>query len=129
MGKVRPKRPRGRPATGKGVPVQVRLQPDLLSRIDLYRRVAPIRSRAEIIRMMVSEWAEGSDLVEPDETGASRPILVPLAPDVLADLLDICELRYGYRMDRGMALREMLEEFLTLHKAGVIPHRSADDDG
>ncbi|KQV27848.1 hypothetical protein ASC97_05650 [Rhizobium sp. Root1203] len=127
MDKVQRKK-RGRPSTGKGVPVQVRLQPDLLKLIDSigsWRDPAP--SRAEKIRKMLQEWAEGSDFIEADEHDCEpRPIVVPIPPDTLGELLDICELRYGYRIERGMALREMLEEFLSLYRAGVIPSRTAE---
>lgn len=45
---------RGRPATGKGAPVQVRLQPDLLDWLDAQRaKHDPQPSRPEMIRYMI----------------------------------------------------------------------------
>lgn len=50
---------RGRPATGKGTPIQVRLQPDLLAWVDAERaKVDPVPSRPEFIRQMI-ERAKG----------------------------------------------------------------------
>lgn len=47
---------RGRPATGKGAPVQVRLQPELLTRLDAERaKHDPEPSRPEMIRMLLEE--------------------------------------------------------------------------
>lgn len=47
-------RKRGRPATGLGTLVGVRLQPDLLERLDAYRATLPDSpSRPETIRSMV----------------------------------------------------------------------------
>lgn len=51
--KMQPQK-RGRPAIGKGTPVQVRLQPDLLARLDAYRATLPDEpSRPEAIRGMI----------------------------------------------------------------------------
>lgn len=45
---------RGPPPTGKGTQVQVRLQPDLLARLDAYRATLPDSpSRPETIRGMI----------------------------------------------------------------------------
>ena len=53
---------RGRPATGKGTPVQVRLQPDLLEKIDAWlgaearhKGLAEPNSRAHAIREILRE--------------------------------------------------------------------------
>lgn len=51
--KMQPQK-RGRPATGKGVPVQVRLAPDLLSWVDEERaKLDPEPSRPEFIRQLI----------------------------------------------------------------------------
>jgi hypothetical protein len=59
---VQPRKKRGPPPTGKGKPVQVRLQPDLLEMVDAYARQMewPIRptfwqdrSRPEAIRRIL----------------------------------------------------------------------------
>lgn len=48
---------RGRPATGKGTPVQVRLQPDLLAQLDSYiESDRPGMSRPEAIRLIVQMY-------------------------------------------------------------------------
>lgn len=48
---------RGRPATGKGTPVQVRLQPDLLAQLDSYiDRERQGMSRPEAIRLIVQMY-------------------------------------------------------------------------
>lgn len=47
---------RGRPATGKGVQVVVRMQPDLLAWIDAERvKIEPQPSRPEFIRQLIEE--------------------------------------------------------------------------
>lgn len=68
---------RGRPATGKGLPVLVRLQPDLLAAVD---RLTDPRSRVgrpEVIRTILREW-----LVE--SGGLSGPGADGLRPGELA---------------------------------------------
>lgn len=50
------KRGRGRPATGKGTPVQVRLQPDLLGALDKFiREEKRDLSRPEAIRELLAD--------------------------------------------------------------------------
>ncbi|RHZ95331.1 ribbon-helix-helix protein, CopG family [Cereibacter sphaeroides] len=45
---------RGRPATGKGAPIQVRLQPDLLAWVDEERdKLDPAPTRPEMIRRLL----------------------------------------------------------------------------
>jgi hypothetical protein len=53
--KVQPKKKgRGRPATGKGLPIQVRLQPDDLELLDLWISVnAPGVTRSEGLRRIM----------------------------------------------------------------------------
>ena len=48
---------RGRPATGKGDPVQVRLQPDIMASLDKWitRHPEPKPTRPEAIRRMIVE--------------------------------------------------------------------------
>jgi len=46
----------GRPATGKGTPIQVRLQPDQLAKVDEWReRQDPEPTRPEAIRRLVEK--------------------------------------------------------------------------
>jgi hypothetical protein len=45
------KRPPGRPRTGVGTPIQVRVQPAMLKRLDAYRAKAAI-TRAEALRRL-----------------------------------------------------------------------------
>jgi hypothetical protein len=48
-------RERGRPATGKGVQIQVRLQPTMLKAVDGWmHRYSPQHSRPEAIRQLIS---------------------------------------------------------------------------
>ncbi|XQZ48900.1 hypothetical protein E2977_07200 [Paracoccus yeei] len=51
----------GRPATGQGTPVMVRLQPDLLDWLDAERaKLAPEPSRPEFIRMTLEDKRHGN---------------------------------------------------------------------
>ena len=51
---MQPKK-RGRPAIGQGVPVQVRLQPDLLAGLDTWiAKQDPAPSRPEAIRLLLA---------------------------------------------------------------------------
>jgi metal-responsive CopG/Arc/MetJ family transcriptional regulator len=52
---VQPRKRRGPPPTGKGTPVQVRLQPDLLAALDAFIKGAPKPkpTRPEAIRRLV----------------------------------------------------------------------------
>lgn len=48
------KKSRGRPATGKGAPIQVRLQPETLAKIDALReKQTPVPTRPEAIRQII----------------------------------------------------------------------------
>jgi hypothetical protein len=48
------KKSRGRPAIGKGTQIQVRLQPDLLAKVDALReKHDPVPSRQEAIRQII----------------------------------------------------------------------------
>jgi metal-responsive CopG/Arc/MetJ family transcriptional regulator len=52
----------GRPATGKGTPVLVRLDADLLARLDELRTASePILNRPEAIRMIMKMRLESAD--------------------------------------------------------------------
>jgi Ribbon-helix-helix protein, copG family len=124
MDKMQPKK-RGRPATGIGIPVQVRLQSDLLKIIDASCK-ATGQTRQAFIRKMLHEWAEGSDFLDPEAGETSRPVLIPFEEKQLEEMLELCRVRYGYRIERGLALREMLEEFMSLYHTGVVPANAAD---
>lgn len=55
------KKKRGPPATGKGIQVQVRLQPKLLAVLDRYiREEMPDASRPEALRHAFRDWAIGA---------------------------------------------------------------------
>ncbi|WP_338531467.1 hypothetical protein [Nitratireductor thuwali] len=57
--KEHPHRKRGPRATGKGTPVLVRLQPDLLRALDMFiDRSGGRMSRPEALRLAFREWAE-----------------------------------------------------------------------
>jgi hypothetical protein len=49
------KRPRGRPPTGKGTPIQVRVQPKLLAKLDAWVKKHKVRSRPDAIRRMIEK--------------------------------------------------------------------------
>lgn len=56
---VQPQKKRGRPATGRGTPVQVRVQPELLARLDNFRKKRGNSfSRAEAFRRLVEVGLE-----------------------------------------------------------------------
>ncbi|WP_433942385.1 ribbon-helix-helix domain-containing protein [Brevundimonas diminuta] len=54
-----------RPASGKGTPVQVRLQPDMLTKVDEFAAIGG-RSRPDVIRAMIQAVIEigGLDAVQ-----------------------------------------------------------------
>jgi len=70
------KKSRGRPAIGKGVPIQVRLQPDLLAKIDALRaKHDPVPSRPEAIRQIIEatfKMMGGDDLARFVDTVEER---------------------------------------------------------
>lgn len=47
---------RGRPATGEGTPIMVRLQPDLLSGVDAFAAGHNDVSRPEAVRRILQEY-------------------------------------------------------------------------
>ena len=55
-------RKRGPKPTGQGTPVQVRLQPTLLSTLDAWieRQPDPKPTRPEAIRQIVTDWLEAN---------------------------------------------------------------------
>lgn len=63
MKKIEPKRPRGRPATGKGEQVNVRLLPDLLAALDKQVAETGAESRAEAIRQIVTAFLKRRGLL------------------------------------------------------------------
>ena len=58
---------RGRPATGVGEQIQVRIQPDLLSPLDAWiaDRASPPPTRAEAIRLALREWLVAQGRLKP----------------------------------------------------------------
>ena len=46
---------RGRPATGRGEQINVRLLPDLLSAVDKYQKLVDAQSRPEAIRHVLTD--------------------------------------------------------------------------
>ena len=63
------KKPRGRPATGQGRQVMVRIQPDLLDLIDRMAQEQGLSTRPETIRFMLTEYltSYGWIPLEPEE--------------------------------------------------------------
>lgn len=58
---LQPKKRRGPAPTGKGIPVQVRLQPDQLAPLDAWiaDQPDPKPSRPEAIRFALADWLTG----------------------------------------------------------------------
>ncbi|WP_415005752.1 ribbon-helix-helix domain-containing protein [Aestuariivirga sp.] len=56
MKKDAAKRSRGRPATGRGEQINVRLLPDLLSAVDKHMEATGAESRPETIRQILTEF-------------------------------------------------------------------------
>lgn len=91
---------RGRPATGKGTPIQVRLQPEMLEKVDRWLEgIAnlsgkPMNSRAHAIRAILKErfdYGPASSLVRVEgELGAYHVSFLDL-PDVTASGETIAE--------------------------------------
>ncbi len=53
------KKKMGRPATGQGTPIMVRLQPDMLNWLDSERvKLKPVPTRPEMIRRILEERSD-----------------------------------------------------------------------
>ena len=90
------KKPRGRPATGIGKPIQVRLQPALLTALDNYisLQTADI-THAEAIRRILVEYLRAGQLQDIDDidravTGwiAEQLPPKPTRPEAIRSLID-----------------------------------------
>jgi hypothetical protein len=63
---VKSQKRRGPAPTGKGYPVMLRLQPDLLEAVDRFiSEEKPAASRPEAIRLALREWAIGMGYLPP----------------------------------------------------------------
>ncbi|WP_234710784.1 CopG family transcriptional regulator [Sinorhizobium meliloti] len=97
--KMQPQK-RGRPATGKGTPVQVRLQPELLEILD--KLAAEIGStRPEALRYVFSHWAESYGYIKQPDRLPERPVMLSMSKKVLSQL---DELSGGKPYDEVIAL-------------------------
>jgi len=64
---LQPRKRRGPAPTGKGTPVQVRLQDEMLVLVDRYAASNPdAPSRPEAIRRIIRDWLIGHDLMPPE---------------------------------------------------------------
>ena len=54
---------RGRPATGEGTPVLVRLQPDMLAGVDQFASEHDI-SRPEAVRLIIADWMDKHQVIK-----------------------------------------------------------------
>ena len=65
---------RGRPATGSGVPIHVRLQEPVLSALDdwIMQCPDPKPSRPDVIRRALNAWLTGMELQTPPRTVAGK---------------------------------------------------------
>jgi hypothetical protein len=62
------KKPRGRPATGKGKTIGVRVHPKMMRVLDAYRlEQDPPLTRPEAMRLAFKEWATFMGLAKPQE--------------------------------------------------------------
>lgn len=67
---------RGRPATGRGHTVGVRIHPDLMAVLDQWRSAqTPIPTRPEALRAIVQDWMIGHGLLplEPEDELEGSP--------------------------------------------------------
>jgi hypothetical protein len=69
---VIPRKKRGPPATGKGTPVMVRLQPSLLTRLDLWIEGRGPFSRPEAIRRLLEQALPVAPSIGPVKGGSRR---------------------------------------------------------
>lgn len=58
------KKRRGPAPTGKGIPVMVRLQPDMLSALDKFVDERGNISRPEAVRLILRDWMIGNGLLD-----------------------------------------------------------------
>jgi metal-responsive CopG/Arc/MetJ family transcriptional regulator len=68
---VIPRKKRGPAPTGKGTPVMVRLQPDMLASLDEFISEQVGVSRPEAIRMVLQDWLLNHGYGKPDEDGGT----------------------------------------------------------
>ncbi|OWK19381.1 hypothetical protein AJ88_45675 [Mesorhizobium amorphae CCBAU 01583] len=59
------KKSRGRPATGKGELIGVRLQPDMLAALDKFVDEQEGITRPEAVRLILRDWLIGSQRLKP----------------------------------------------------------------
>lgn len=61
---VQPQKKRGPKPTGKGTPIQVRLQPDMLAALDKFVDEQAGISRPEAVRLILKDWLIGNQLLD-----------------------------------------------------------------
>lgn len=69
---VQPQKRRGRTPTGKGVPVQVRLQPELLAKVDAYA-AERMTTRPKVIIAMIEAVEKLGGLADEDIKRREKP--------------------------------------------------------
>lgn len=104
---------RGRPAIGAGTPVQVRLQPDHLRKLDEWiASTDPDLGRAEAIRKLISDHA-GEEANRRDQL-LDRGLRLAGRVDALNDVAEIIE--------RGGDLPTILQQLARLGEAARDEH-------
>lgn len=73
---------RGRPATGQGTPVLVRLQPDLLEVLDRFAGELG-KSRPEAMRAAFSQWAGSAGFVPSHPRIREHPVMIFLPKEIM----------------------------------------------
>lgn len=109
MDKMQPKK-RGRPATGKGIPVQVRLPEDLFDALDAFARDAGT-TRPQVIKQIFTIWAESADLINQDKEGV-KPVLVMLPSNVYEAFRRARKERFPQTSDKGEAIAVIVAKWL-----------------
>jgi len=109
MDKMQPKK-RGRPATGKGIPVQVRLQEDLFDALDEFARDAG-KTRPQVIKQIFTIWAESADLIDRDQDSA-MPVLVMLPRNVYEAFRRARKECFPQTSDKGDAIAIIVAKWL-----------------
>jgi hypothetical protein len=110
MEKMQPKK-RGRPPTGKGIPVQVRLQEDLYDALDNFASATGI-TRPQVIKQIFTLWAESADLIDNQHRENGAPVVVMLPRETFQAFCKARTECFPQSVDRGSAVADMLAEWL-----------------
>lgn len=108
------KKSRGRPASGQGTQIQVRVPPDLLAVID--RLISELGgTRPDILRMAAIHWAESFGEIPPKDFAREVSVMVSIPKTQLA------ELEKATALDRDEAINFAVDEWLAGRGREKIP--------